>query len=313
MEFIFPLLMIIFGFAILLVGGELLVKGSVSLAVRLKISPAIIGLTIIAAGTSAPELVTSILAAIKNAPDMAMGNVIGSNIFNILGILGVASIIKPNRVDSSFMKVEIPMLIICTILLLILSWDMQIESFEGLLCLIVLAILFYISIYRAKKVGYEAEEEIEVLRTPFHDIGFLLIGCFALLGGAHISLENGIELGRLAGLSERIIGITIISVGTGLPEFATTVIAAYKGQNDIAVGNIIGSNLINTMGVVGGASLFKGLTVSEEIARFDNLILLGVTIFFFVVLLVSKARITRPMGLIFSLAYVAYILMLIYK
>ena len=313
MELIFPILMIILGFSILLVGGDLLVKGSVSLAVRFKINPAVIGLTIIAAGTSAPELVTSIFASLKNAPDVAMGNIVGSNIFNILGILGFASLIKANRVDVSFVRVEIPMLIICTVLLIGMSWDYKIEPIEGFLCLIVLSVLFYISIYRAKKVGFEAEEDIEVLRTPFHDIGFLALGLLALIGGANIVLENGIELGRLAGLSERIIGITIISVGTGLPELATSAIAAFKGRNDIAVGNVIGSNLVNTMGVAGGASVFKTLEISSEIAHFDNIILLAVTVFLFVTVIVNKALISRSIGLLFLFGYMGYVALLIYK
>ena len=313
MEFLFPIFMIILGFIILLAGGEFLVKSAVSIAARLNISPAIIGLTIIAAGTSAPELVTSLFASIKGAPDVAMGNIVGSNIFNILAILGFASLIKPNRVDIDFMRVEIPMLIICTILLIGFSWDLKYERIEGVLSLVVLAVLFYISIYRAKKVEFESEEDIDVLKNPIFDAGFLIIGISALIGGAHLALENGIELGRLLGLSERIIGITIISVGTGLPELATSIVAAYKGHNDIAVGNVIGSNLMNTMGVAGVATSFKTLEISEKLAHFDNLILLGITIFLFVIIFLSKQIINRAIGLLFIMGYITYIALLIYR
>ncbi|MCB0356900.1 MAG: calcium/sodium antiporter [Bdellovibrionales bacterium] len=313
MEFLFPIFMIILGFVILLSGGEFLVKSAVSIAARLKISPAIIGLTIIAAGTSAPELVTSLFASLKNAPDVAIGNIVGSNIFNILAILGFASLIKPNRVDIDFMRIEIPMLIICTILLIGFSWDLKFEQIEGVLSLFVLAVLFYISIYRAKKVEFEAADEIQILKSPWLDAGFLLLGIAALVGGAHLALENGIVLGRLLGLSERIIGITIISIGTGLPELATSVVAAYKGHNDIAIGNVIGSNLVNTMGVAGVATSFKTLEISEELAHFDTLILLAVTIFLFVIIFLSKQIINRAMGLLFIILYIAYIGLVIHK
>lgn len=314
MEFLFPIFMIILGFVILLAGGDFLVKSAVSIAARLHISPAIIGLTIIAAGTSAPELVTSLIAAIKEAPDIAMGNIVGSNIFNILAILGFASLIKANRVDIDFMRVEIPMLIICTILLIGFSWDLVYERVEGVLSLVVLAVLFYISIYRSKKIKAELEtsEEINILKHPVYDAFFLLLGLAALIGGAHLALENGIVLGRLFGLSERIIGITIISVGTGLPELATSIVAAYKGHNDIAVGNVIGSNLVNTMGVAGVAASFKSLELSEQLAHFDNFILLGVTLFLFFILFLSKQVITKAVGLLFVTAYTAYVTFLIY-
>ncbi len=313
MEFISPLFFVILGFAILLVGGELLIKAAVSIAARLNISPAIIGLTVIAAGTSAPELVTSLIASYKGAPDVAMGNIIGSNIFNILAILGIASLIRPNKVDAAFARFEIPMLILCTVLFTGFLWDLTLFQYEGFVCIAVLIVLFYISIYRAKKIGFEADEDISVLANPFLDAAYLLAGCAALIGGAHIVLENGIEVGQRLGLSERIIGITIISVGTGLPELATSAVAAFKGRNDIAVGNVIGSNLMNTMGVGGVASSIKNIQVSKEIAHFDSYILLGVTITLLVIIRLNKLNINKATGALLLSGYIGYVAMLIYR
>ncbi len=305
--------MIIVGFLILILGGDWLIKAAVSIAGRFGVSPAIIGLTIIAAGTSAPELVTSFIASIKGAPDVAIGNVVGSNIFNILAILGIASLMKPNKVEASFDKIEIPMLIACSVLFVFFLWDQTYQRYEGALSLAVLLLMFVISIFRAKQEGLKAEEDLKILSYPFLDILYLVIGCAALIGGAHIVLENGIVIGNILGLSERIIGITIISAGTGLPELVASTMAALKGRDDIAVGNIIGSNLFNTMGVAGAASLAHPLQASPEIASFDSFLMLGITVLLFIVVKLNKLTISRTIGGLFLFSYIGYLALLFYR
>lgn len=305
--------MIIVGFLILILGGDWLIKAAVSIAGRFGVSPAIIGLTIIAAGTSAPELVTSFIASIKEAPDVAIGNVVGSNIFNILAILGIASLMKPNKVEASFDKIEIPMLIACSMLFVFFLWDQTYQRYEGALSLAVLLLMFVISIFRAKQEGLKAEEDLKILSYPFLDILYLVIGCVALIGGAHIVLENGIVIGNILGLSERIIGITIISAGTGLPELVASTMAALKGRDDIAVGNIIGSNLFNTMGVAGAASLAHPLQASPEIASFDSFLMLGITVLLFIVVKLNKLTISRTIGGLFLFSYIGYLALLFYR
>lgn len=312
-EYISIIGLIIIGITILLIGGEALVKSSVSIASRFDISPAIIGLTIVAAGTSTPEMVTSLLASLRGAPDLAMGNIIGSNIFNILAILGIASLIKPNKIPSSMMKLEMPLLILCTLILIGLTWDLLLSPFEGIICLVALCLLFYISIYRAKKMGLKSEESIEPLKNWKWDVGYLIVGITALITGAHLSLEGGIQLGQLIGLSERIIGITIISVGTGLPELATSAVAAYRGHNDIAFANVIGSNMMNTLGVAGIASAFHPITLSPDTGQLDSLIMLAITLLLIPIIILGKNKIERPSGLFLVLSYIGYVFYLFAK
>lgn len=299
------------GFAILLVGGEALVKASVSLALRWKISPSLIGLTIIAAGTSAPELMTSLAASFKNTPDIALGNVVGSNIFNILAILGLASMLKPNKVESAAVRYELPFLMLASILLITFGSNGWVGRYEGIFCLISLTVFIWFSIWLARKKGYQTEAEAEIKSSPskniWWDLGHLILGLAALLGGAHIALEGGIQLGQLMGLSERIIGVTIISVGTGLPELATSTVAAYRGRNDIAVSNVLGSNIFNTLAIPGAVSVIEPLKASNAIIQTDSVWMMGATFVLFPIIYLGRGYISRVMGTFLLFLYVSYI------
>lgn len=311
MDFLIAIGYLIFGFAILLVGGETLVRAAVSLALRWKISPAVIGLTIIAAGTSAPELVTSITAALKGAPDIAFGNVVGSNIFNILAILGIASILKPNKVEPSIIKIDLPVLLISSIALIFASYNGLISRWEGGLFLIGLTGFLIFSFRMARLKGNaQSEEDVDdsqMLKNLWWDMGHLIVGLIALLGGAQLALQGGVQLGELFGLSERIIGITIISIGTGLPELATSAVAAYRGRDDIAVSNVIGSNIMNTLAIIGTTSLVHPMEASQKIVTSDCAWMVASTFIIFPILYLGRGYIRRPMGAFLIFAYVSYI------
>lgn len=259
------------GFVGLLIGGDALVKAAVSLAVRTKISPAIISLTIVAAGTSAPELITSIIAALKNQPDIAVGNVAGSNIFNILAILGLSFLIKPSKAVNQKMGFEWITLLLFTLMTFWMILDFRLAKWEGGVLLAAFVFSIVTSIYIAKKRGFENvdDDEIEKLKYLIYDFLYLAAGLIFLMGGAHLALTGGVALGKIAGLSEKVIGITIVSVGTGLPELATSAVAAFRGRSDIAIGNVIGSNIMNTLAVLGGTAAILPLSINAQIVQID--------------------------------------------
>ncbi|MCB0421825.1 MAG: calcium/sodium antiporter [Bdellovibrionales bacterium] len=309
MEYIIALGLLLIGFAILIAGGEGLVRASVSLATRLKVPAAVIGLTIIAAGTSAPELLTSVLASLQGTPDIALGNVVGSNIFNLLAILGAASILKPNVVSKNLVIFDLPALGFVSLLFYFFLYDGAYSQSEGMISLGVMVIIMMISIKVAKHFHLETDEDdIIQSKSVWMDLGLLTIGLVALIGGAHIALLGGVQIGQLVGLSERVIGVTIISVGTGLPELATSAVAAYRGRDDIAVANVVGSNIMNTLAVAGGAATIKDLPAETNILNFDTPFMLVSTLAIMPLIWFGRKKIHRSSGFILGLAYIGYVI-----
>ena len=309
MEILVALFYLLSGFAILILGGEFLVKSAVSIAARLDVSPAVIGLTIIAAGTSAPELMTSILASLKGTNDIAVGNVVGSNIFNILAILGFAGLLKTNIVEKNMMKFDVPALILFSIIFLGFSYDNIIHRWEGILLLLAYIAFAYVA-FKRSRLDELADEEIAILKNWPTDLTYLTLGLVALVGGAHISLIGGESLGRIFGLSERVIGITIISIGTGLPELATSAVAAYRGQNQIAVANVIGSNIINTLVVIGATSSILPLSVNPEILNFDMIWMFAVTVAIIPIFILNKYKIDKKLSFLLLSIYTVYLILI---
>ncbi|RME15673.1 MAG: sodium:calcium antiporter, partial [Bdellovibrio sp.] len=248
---------IIGGFVLLLLGGEGLVRAAVSIAARLKVSAIVIGLTVVAAGTSAPELLTSFLAAFKGIDDISVGNVIGSNIFNLLVILGISALVRPFLIKQQDFKWDVVFLLTSTFFFFVfLFTHREISRLEGGLFLLALSAYFLVSVGLAKKghrseIAGELQEEIKTLRFVWQDILFLVGGSLFLIYGAQLVLSNSLVLGRFFGISERILGLTVVSVGTGLPELATSFVASLRGQSHLAAANVVGSNIINTLGVIG--------------------------------------------------------------
>ncbi len=309
MTLITALLLLLLGFVLLVFGGDLLVKGAIGLAEKLNVSPLIIGLTIVAAGTSAPEIITSFMASMKGNPDIAIGNIVGSNLFNMLGILGVTSLLTVNIISKTIIKSEFVLLVFFTLAFMGLTWDQQVTMTDSSIFIALLVGFILFTIYRAKKYKLQPVDEEELESYSNFKVTLLaLIGGFVLLiVGSEFALRAGIRLGQIAGLSDRIIGLTIISVGTGLPELAASAMAALRKQGDLAFSNIIGSNIINTLGIPATAGLFATAQIDASIVQFDSPILLISTLLIFPLAYICKFRFSKVSGLILTIAYSSYI------
>ena len=304
-------ILIVGGLVLLFFGADWLVKGAVTMALHLGLSPLIVGLTVVALGTSLPEALVSVQAAIDNQGGIALGNVIGSNILNIAIILGLSALIQPLKVDSHLVKADVPLLVGASFLLIVLLEDFHISRMEG--ALLLLCIVFYVTgnIMTVKRTS-PTEDEIEGMEIPedpsknlLRDIGFLVLGLIALAFGSEFLVSGAIDLARILGLSEALIGLTIVSIGTGTPELATALMAAYRKTADIAIGNAVGSNLFNIMFVVGLAGLVApmdatGINSSDLYVMFGLTILLLPTVWTGMVL-------DRKEGFLFVAIYVAYL------
>ncbi len=311
--------LLIIGLVMLVFGGEYLVKGAASLAKKWGVSTLVVGLTVVAFGTSMPELVVNIFSAFKGATDLAVGNIIGSNISNIFLILGVSALICPLLVKESTTWKEIPFAILAGWMILFMGNDI---FFDGLgeniltrtdgLALIAVFIIFLYYVFNLAKNGAVEQEEVQVF-TWARSIIFLLAGIGLLFLGGKILVDNAIILARLAGMSEALIGLTIVAVGTSLPELVTSAVAAYRKQADIAVGNIVGSNIFNIFWILGLTSTIKPLPFNSGM-NFDILAEIIATLILFLFLFIgTKKRLDRWQGVAFIVMYVAYISFLIYR
>ncbi len=314
---------IVLGIFLLVAGGETLLRGAVGLATLVRLTPAVIGLTVVAAGTSVPELAVSAAAAFDDKADIAVSNVIGSNIFNIAGVLGLCALIRPLRFTGGTIWLEYPVLVLVTLLCLVIVQDGQVNRLDAVLCVAIYVgfTSYMVSLVRQQLTKVEQKEvqgEVEEL-TPSHTnpnlwlcIGLVIFGSLLLAGGGHFTVQGAVELARRLEVSERIIGLTIVSVGTGLPEFVATVIAIYRGRTDIAVGNVIGSNLFNILMILGISSLVSPLPVEAALIQNDSWWMMGVTLLMFPILL-GGTQVKRWHGLILSSVYVAYLGFLLAK
>ncbi|HHZ86214.1 MAG TPA: calcium/sodium antiporter, partial [Candidatus Lambdaproteobacteria bacterium] len=271
------------GLVLLYFGADWLVQGAVTLALHLGLSPLIVGLTVVALGTSVPEALVSVQAAIGHQGGIALGNVIGSNILNIALILGLSAFFNPLKVDSHLVKADVPLLAGATFMLVVLLEDFHISRMEG--GFLLLCIVGYVAgnIMTVKRTSPE-ENKIEGVEVPedhsknlWRDISFLFIGLIALAFGSNFLVTGAVDLARIWGLSEALIGLTIVSIGTGTPEMATALMAAYRKRADLAIGNAVGSNLFNIMFVLGIAALVAPLD-GKGISSIDLYVMLGVTI-----------------------------------
>ena len=311
--------LLIIGLVMLVFGGEYLVKGAASLAKKWGISTLVVGLTVVAFGTSMPELVVNVFSAFKGATDIAVGNIIGSNISNIFLILGISALICPLLVKESTTWKEIPFAILAGWMILFMGNDMFFDGMheniltrtDGLALLAVFMIFLYY-VFNLAKNGKADKEEIQVF-TWTRSIVFLIAGIGLLFLGGKLLVDNAIILARLAGMSEALIGLTIVAVGTSLPELVTSAVAAYHKHADIAVGNIVGSNIFNIFWILGVTSIIKPLPFSSGM-NFDILAEIIATLILFLFLFVgTKKRIDRWQGAAFVVMYVGYISFLIYR
>ena len=305
---------ILAGFVFLLGGGEVMIRGAVAVSRWFGISTLVIGMTVIALGTSAPELVVGLDAALAGAPALALGNVIGSNIANILLILGVAGLVLPIAINPHGFMVDGAVLIVGSLLFVVVCLFGTITLASGILLLVGFAGFLYYSYWRETKGGdHKAEhmvEEVEEMpglpKKLWLAWVMLLGGIAAVVYGADLLVEGGITMARAFGVSEEVIGLTLVAIGTSLPELAASVVAAVRGHADVALGNVVGSNIFNILGIAGVVAIVTPLPVPEQIASFDLWIMIAVTILM-VPVLRSGWRLGRVKSALFLVVYVAYI------
>ena len=295
---------LILGFILLIKGADWFVDGSSSIAKLLKVSPLIIGLTIVAMGTSAPEAAVSLSAALNGENDIAFSNVIGSNIFNLLFVLGICSIIKPVHAESGIVKRDIPFSIIITIILLLFCLNLTIGRFEGLALFIVFLGFIGLMIYLALKNKANDEEDNIKVMTPIKSIIYVIIGLAAIIWGGDTVVNSASEIAESFNISPTLIGLTIVSIGTSLPELVTSIVAARKGQSDIAIGNVIGSNIFNILFILGFSAVISPLSIAG-VSVIDTIILIAVSTMAFLFCF-RKKIFSRTSGIVFVISYLIY-------
>jgi cation:H+ antiporter len=313
------------GLVILTWGADLFVKGASKVARKMGISPLVIGLTIVAAGTSAPELSVSVMSALNNQPDLALGNVVGSNIFNVLFILGVSALITPLTVARQLIRIDVPVMIGVSALLWILSLNGVISFIESIMFIVAFVVYTVWLIRESRKTekiqNNSKPDEFEVeyggKRSKIDvaaSVAYLVGGLVALVVGSKYFVDGAILTAKLWGLSDVVIGLTIVAAGTSLPEVATSIIAAFKGEKDIAVGNVVGSNIFNILAVLGlsGLASGEGLPVAPSILNFDTPVMFA-TAFVCLPIFFTRFKVERWEGFLFLGYYAAYTTYLIFK
>ncbi len=293
------------GLLLLIAGAESLVRGAVRLAAALKIRPLVVGLGVVALGSSVPQLAVSLQATFVGTPDIAVGSLVGSNIFSLLVTLGLSALIIPLRVSRQLLRLDIPLLIAASALVFGLALNEQLGRLEG--GVLLLALVGYLGILWRQSRHPGRVAAAQGTAPWLKCLGMMLAGLLLLGAGSHWLLEAALELATDFGLSDRVIGLTIVAVGTSLPELATSLVAAFRGHREIAVGNVIGSNLFNLLGVLGLTAVLAPapLSVSPNALDFDLPVMLGVTLLC-LPLFYSGYRVTRIEGLVLLGLYVAY-------
>ena len=328
---ILSILLIIVGFILLIKGADFLVLGASGVAKKLRISEMVIGLTIVAMGTSMPELMVSLTSAIEGYADISLGNIVGSNLVNVLFILGLCAIIKNLAISKESRKVDIPVSLLVTILLFFFCLNGGTEKIitrtEGIILLVIFVIYLGYLLINARKIekdeGKAKVEEKKELKTKENteknnktfilNCVKIIVGIIALKFGADFVVDNAVIIAETIGISEKIIGVTIIAIGTSLPELVASVTAVLRNENDLAVGNIVGSNIFNILLILGVSSTISPIHYSLSY-NFDMILLIAITILLAIFPFIGKEKysLERSEGIIFCLIYLAYILMLIF-
>ena len=307
-------LLLVGGLVLLIFSGDFLVKGAVGISKKFKVSPLIIGMTVVSFGTSAPELIVSVKAALLGSPDIALGNVIGSNIANISLVLGITAIVFPIVVDKNSKRVDYPFMLFSTLLLFWFMQDLVISRGEGVFMFLSLCTFISYIIYQSRKhhKSVELDEEFKTDVTLFKSLLFLIIGCIGLYFGSELLLEGAVNISLFLGLEESLIGVTIIAFGTSVPELATSVIAAYRKETDISIGNLIGSNIFNIMTVLGITSIISPIKVNLGLLNFDYLWVISISILLGLCLYIGK-NINRTKGFILTLVYLMFTFFVVFN
>lgn len=304
------LLLIVLGTVLIVWGADRLTEGAVAIAAKMHIPEIIIGLTIVAFGTSAPEFAVSLSSALKGTADMAVGNIVGSNIFNTMFIIGVAALVLPIATTRAMVKKDIPFAIVASIILLALcAYDRELSRWDALILLVVLCIFMYNTI-RAAKAGKLDEQAAEVhTMATWKAIAWFIVGLGCLVFGSNLFVDSASSIARTLGLSDAIIGLTIVAGGTSLPELATSVVAARKGNSAIAIGNVVGSNVLNILLILGLTGVISPMANLQLLPLDYALMLLSMVLLW--LFSRTKFRIERWEGLLLIVLYIAYVAFLI--
>ncbi len=315
------IILFLVGLGILVLGAESLVRGASRLAALLGVSPLVIGLTIVAFGTSSPELVVSLQSSLTGQSDIALGNVVGSNIFNVLFILGISAMIAPLTVSQRLVRLDVPIMILVSVLTLIFSYSGRISSIEGIILFLGVAVYTGFLIFQSRKeagsvqheyiVEYGARDQIKISSLTIN-IVLIAGGLLLLVVGSRWFLNGAVTIARSFGVSEFVIGLTLVAAGTSLPEVATSIVAAVRGERDIAVGNVVGSNIFNVLAVLGLSAVFApgGISVSASALSFDIPVMIAVAVACLPIFFTGNV-IARWEGFLFFGYYAAYIAYLI--
>lgn len=315
---IVDILLLLVGFVALIFGANALVDAASSLAARWGVPSIVIGLTIVAFGTSAPELVVNVFAATTGSTDMVLGNVLGSNIFNVLGILGISALIYPLTVKSNTTWIEIPLSLLAAICVLVVSSDIFLDGSgrnlisrsDGIILLLFFLIFLVYNLVVAKSGG--ADEEIETKDySTWKAVLFIVLGLAGLVIGGRLIVTSAVSIAEVIGLSERVIGLTVVSIGTSLPELATSIIAVRKKNVDIAIGNVVGSNIFNIFLILGVSGTIVPLGINPD-SLFDIMVNIVTGLLLFIFVFTGRGRkVERWEGAVFVVGYVAYVTYLI--
>ncbi len=305
------------GVALLIGGAEMLVRGASRMATAARISPLVIGLTVVAFGTSAPELAVSFSAAVSDQASIAVGNVIGSNIFNVLLILGISAIIAPLVVSQQLIRIDVPLMIGVSVLVLAFGWDGRFSRLDGAILFGGLVAYTVVLLHLGRR-NTVAPNEMSVADTPsetsskadsswIRNLILVIAGLLLLVAGSRLLVASAVEIAQLLGVSDLVIGLTIIAAGTSLPEVVTSIIASLRGERDLAVGNVVGSNLFNMMGVLGLAAVVApgGIDVAPSVVSFDIPIMIAVA-FACLPIFFTGGVISRWEGALLFAYYIAY-------
>ncbi|BAX80447.1 calcium/sodium antiporter [Labilibaculum antarcticum] len=297
------------GFVILLYSGDLLVKGGVAISSHFKVSTLVVGVTVVSFGTSAPELFVSLDAALHGSPDIAIGNVIGSNIANITLVLGFTAILMPLPVRSNSIKFDWPFMMGASILFYLFILNQQLEYYEGIIFVILLIVFMVWTIWKSRKESRGLSTEFKSAKhSIFSSVLLIIAASVGLYFGANLLVDSAKNIALDFGVSERVVGLTLVAFGTSVPELATSAVAAYKKEMDISIGNIIGSNIFNILGVLGVTSIIKNIFVSQPIISSDIFVMLGVSFLLFLLILpLHKGKLQRWKGFLLLSVYLIYI------
>jgi len=307
-------LMVAGGLVTLLLGGDLLVRGAVTLAQRLEVPPLVIGLTVVAFGTSSPELVVSVKAALKGVPEIAIGNVVGSNIANVLLVLGVPALLMPLSCDATSIRRESAIMAGVTVLFIMLCLTGSLQAWQGAVMVALLVAYLSWSYVNARNNERQSAEmlaeDIEGIgvrpKSLWISLGFVAVGFAGLVAGSDLLIRGAVQIAKLAGLSPATIGLTLVALGTSLPELATSLVAAVRRHGDVAIGNVIGSNLFNILGIMGITAMIRPIPVPDQFVRLDLWVMLATTLLI-IPFVARGSSIGRPVGMLLAGLYVGYV------